>query len=241
MQSFAKKEPPAHQARVFGPEAKDRVWLVHDGDVLYVDRNGNGDLTDPGDRVAAKADHASDAADRAYQFEVGELRVGGRVHKALTVAASAISQYADSVKDLPNAKAAVAADPKARLYYVSVDLDKAGLKGLGIGARITQLAAIRDGNGVLLFADKPADAPVIHFGGPLQVTIYGDKPVLRLGRDNDLVLVVGTPGRGPGTFAMLEYEEAIPKKAFPKAEIRFPAARKNGPPIRQVVELKQRC
>ncbi len=43
---------PAYQSKqprycllVFGSEAKTRVWLVLDGDTLYVDRNGNGDLT----------------------------------------------------------------------------------------------------------------------------------------------------------------------------------------------------
>ncbi len=36
---------------LFGPEAKARVWLVLDGDKLYVDRNGNGDLTEPGECV----------------------------------------------------------------------------------------------------------------------------------------------------------------------------------------------
>src|SRR5438094_892841 len=50
---------PAYQSKapkycllVFGAEAKFRVWLVQDGDVLYVDRNGNGDLTENGKRVA---------------------------------------------------------------------------------------------------------------------------------------------------------------------------------------------
>src|SRR5262249_44609899 len=33
------------------PEAKFRVWLVIDGDTLYVDHNGNGDLTEPGEAV----------------------------------------------------------------------------------------------------------------------------------------------------------------------------------------------
>ena len=31
------------------PEAQTRVWIVQDGDTLYVDRNGNGDLTEPGE------------------------------------------------------------------------------------------------------------------------------------------------------------------------------------------------
>ena len=34
---------PQYCLLVFGPEAKIRVWLVLDGDVLYVDRKGNGD------------------------------------------------------------------------------------------------------------------------------------------------------------------------------------------------------
>jgi hypothetical protein len=49
---------PAYQTKpqycllVFGPEARLHVWVVLDGDVLYVDRNGNGDLTEPGKRIA---------------------------------------------------------------------------------------------------------------------------------------------------------------------------------------------
>src|SRR5215831_909330 len=55
------KKQPAYQGKpkygllVFGPEAKHRVWLVLDGDTLYVDKNGNGDLTDKGERVTAPA------------------------------------------------------------------------------------------------------------------------------------------------------------------------------------------
>src|SRR5215831_902468 len=50
------KEPvyqnkPKYCLLVFGPDAKTRVWLVIDGDVLYVDRNGNGDLTEKGERL----------------------------------------------------------------------------------------------------------------------------------------------------------------------------------------------
>jgi hypothetical protein len=51
------KEPvyqnkPKYCLLVFGPDAKTRIWLVVDGDVLYVDRNGNGDLTQKGKRMA---------------------------------------------------------------------------------------------------------------------------------------------------------------------------------------------
>jgi hypothetical protein len=49
---------PAYQTRspkycllVLGSEAKTRVWLILDGDALYVDRNANGDLTENAERV----------------------------------------------------------------------------------------------------------------------------------------------------------------------------------------------
>jgi hypothetical protein len=49
----AYKSKPKYCLLIFGPEAKTRVWLVLDGNVLYVDRNGNGDLTGEGKRAAA--------------------------------------------------------------------------------------------------------------------------------------------------------------------------------------------
>src|SRR5262249_43756689 len=45
---------PRYGLLVFGPEAKSRDWVVLDGDVLYVDRNCNGDLTEEGERLVIK-------------------------------------------------------------------------------------------------------------------------------------------------------------------------------------------
>src|SRR5262249_6470763 len=94
--------------------------------------------------------------------------------------------------------------------------------------------------GVLQFAATPAEAPVIHCGGPLQITFYGELPTLRVGQASDLVLVVGTPGVGPGTFAKLGYEEVTPKNAKPRAEMMIPTA-KAGHPVKEIFELKDRC
>jgi hypothetical protein len=50
---------PAYQSKtpgycllVFGPDASCRVWVVQDGDRLYVDATGTGDLTGEGKRLA---------------------------------------------------------------------------------------------------------------------------------------------------------------------------------------------
>jgi hypothetical protein len=63
----AYKSKPKYCLLVLGPEAKTRVWLVQDGNILYVYRNGNGDLTEPGEKVAAES--------------VGETYLGRRVLK----------------------------------------------------------------------------------------------------------------------------------------------------------------
>ncbi len=49
-----KTKTPTYCLLVFGAEAETRVWLVLDGDQLYVDRNANGDMTEDGEAVAGK-------------------------------------------------------------------------------------------------------------------------------------------------------------------------------------------
>lgn len=70
---------PKYCLLVFGPEAKTRIWLVQDGSKLYVDRNGNGDLTEANEQVALNT--------QEQLFEVGDIvEAGGKiVHTGLEV------------------------------------------------------------------------------------------------------------------------------------------------------------
>src|SRR5262245_2244587 len=69
------QKQPAYQGKpqycllVFGPEAKTRVWLVRDGEILYVDRNRNGDLTAKGNAVTGT--HKPNLS----EFVINELHV----------------------------------------------------------------------------------------------------------------------------------------------------------------------
>src|SRR5436305_12260830 len=83
------KKEPAYQSKspryvllAFGPEAKGRAWLVLDGDVLYVDRDGDGDLTKAGNKVAAKK---GEPRDQGLLFEAGDLTLDGKKHTQLKV------------------------------------------------------------------------------------------------------------------------------------------------------------
>jgi hypothetical protein len=80
------RKEPAYQSKspkycllVFGPEAAARVWLVLDGDTLYVDRNGNGDLTEDGERIgSAKLPPRMKSYAQLF-FDVRDLTPGGKV------------------------------------------------------------------------------------------------------------------------------------------------------------------
>jgi hypothetical protein len=237
-----RSKAPKYGLLVFGPAGKDRVWLVLDGDALYVDRNGNGDLTEPGEKVAAEKRPGSDPAEDGHSFNVGDLTVGGRTHKGLVVGFTPLKRYAGAyLSKRPDVKAALAKDPNAAAASLTVDVEVPGLKGGGIGGRATFMAGLIDLTGVLQFADRPGDAPAVWLGGPLQITFYAELPTLRVGRGTELSLVVGTPGVGPGTFAMLEYEGTIPKEAKPLAEVLLPSAKPGAPPLREKWEIKDRC
>jgi hypothetical protein len=83
---------------------------------------------------------------------------------------------------------------------------------------------IRDGQGILVPADRPQDAPIVHFDGPLGMELfsYCDNkalPLVRGERETQLAASVGTPGLGKGTFAYWVPPGDL--KVRPQAEIEF--------------------
>jgi hypothetical protein len=234
---------PAYRARpkycllVFGPEAKTRVWLVQDGDALYVDRNGNGDLTEPSKKVVAEKREG--AVDETYDFRVGDIRDGSLIHKALTVSVFKLSQTGWADAD-SRVQALLAKNRDASGYGVSIGVEMPGWKGDGIGGRVQQHPGVVDTAGVFQFADEPEQAPILHFNGPRQITLFGEHH-LTIGRESDIVLGVGTPGLGPGSTIYMDYEGVIPATAYPTVEIDYPNHRAGEPPIHERYVLKKRC
>jgi hypothetical protein len=235
------KEPvyrskPKYCLLVFGPEAKTRVWLVMDDDTLYIDRSGNGDLTEPGEKVAAEKRKDSGPDDRNFTFAAGELREGGKWHLNLFVSVGDLNHLKHA---LPEAKALLERDAHARQYNIWLEVEMPGYQGLGAGGRLVQGAGL-DTKGLLQFADRPQDAPIIHFGGPWMLSLYL-RTTLWLDRNNDLALVFGTPGLGAGTFAYVGYEGVVPDNLAPRVEIAFPPRMPGEPPVIVSYELKEQC
>jgi hypothetical protein len=195
---------PRYCLLVFGPEATNRIWLVIDGHSLYADRNGNGDITEPGKRKKA----VTWGGEEGTLFEFGAVtRLDGRkVHLRVLYGGR---------PDQPDG--------------VSVSLGGMPFQSAG-----------RDGQGLLHFADRPQDAPVIHFGGPLRI-VPNETPAFRLSAgEQEISVRLGSPGHGSGTLALLDCD-SVPADVHPVAEVAFPNRAAGGEPVKVRVVLRHRC
>ena len=110
---------PKYALLLFGPEAKLHVWIVLDGEVVYLDRHGGGNLVDPKARFAKPSDCKDieipdpDGKTRYVITSVGVFRDGDppRAHLLVSVDIKgplAYRQYCDVELRDSRPKAAVA-------------------------------------------------------------------------------------------------------------------------------------
>src|SRR5262245_43362144 len=206
------KSKPQYCLLVFGPQAKTRVWLVLDGDVLYVDRNGNGDLTAEGERTDTR-EQLGWRAGFAVEFKGGTIIDEGDIkHTDLIVRQTGFGP--------------------SLMHTVLVT----------VAGKRRQYAAI-DEQGSLHFAEKATEAPLVHFGGPLTMQLLPfPKQTLRRGsKGNDLTALIGTPGLGKRTFAMLFYDGCVPNEVHPIAEVESPPTAQGKQRATVRVSLTHRC
>ena len=193
---------PEYCLLVFDSDAHKRVWLVQDGDVLYVDRNGNGDLTDPEDRVKADSSFGN-SKDGIYKFKAGDIPDGALTHKDLRIYTVDLAFEADQDSRVHEL---LADNPNWRGHQLEIDMEIPGQHGEGVDGRVIQLVSRNDANGPLQFSLRPEQAPIICFGGPWELTFYS-KDNWHRGGIGEASLAVGTPALGPGTTAFVEYQE----------------------------------
>jgi hypothetical protein len=220
---------PKYGLLTLGRAGKTHVWLVFDSvpdplrpggneDYLYVDRNGNGDLTEEGERVAAtvlKRKIFSSIGKNGFydqtllEFPVGEIKDGeGTIYKDVKVMVQWFSG-----RDRP---CTIYASPPGR------------------GTERTEFHQ-------LVFATSPQDAPVLRFGGALTMRFaLGMTHALSLTEKFNLQGEIGSIGIGPGSFVFM-LNDAFPKALHPLAEIQWPHREAGQPPIKMSVTLDQRC
>jgi hypothetical protein len=228
------RKEPAYQSKapqyallVFGPQAKVRVWVVLDGDALYLDRNGNGDLTDPGECLAARFVHRRieerPEVEVMRNFELTGWKVDGE-------------------------EPILTCGPKVQWFYLFQLIPREDQLDVG-NARLWHERPIdlavttktgRAQRSRLRFGDSPLAAPVLHFDGPVQVAI-DDKFApfaLRRGEPSELYARLVTPGLNA---TVTTDHDDFPEDAHPVVEVEWPPARAGAEPTRTRVELTQRC
>ncbi len=199
----AYKSQPKYCLLVLGPEAKTRVWLVQDGDVLYVDRNGDGNLTEKGEAIKGRKERED-----LTSFEIGEIT-----------------------------------EPDGKTRYTQVRLamqqDRADYLSARINGKVVQFVQL------FQLADRPQDAPILHFNGPLTMDFDGIGALIDGKRDVQVYARVGTPGVGKALLGRPVFTStdctAVPEGLHPVAEIEFPNKQPGGEPIRAKVTLSKRC
>ncbi len=253
------KEPnypdkPRYCLLVFGPVAQARVWLVRAGDRLYVDKNGNGDLTELGECVQMERPSPRIFPIQSYDSPEVEIVIGGRVWGKLQLNERRLHPQFKPLDEYER-------ETWQRFQRVEggietiITVSELSPSPRGqekpFAAHVRQAAAW-DATGQLAFAASPKDAPIVHFDGPLTLRIADIKPPQweKTDKPFDFQIDLGTPGLGKGTFAALDYShtdpkghvaDVVPQDVYPVADIEFPAKTRGGQPVRARWVLKQRC
>ncbi len=211
------KEPayrttPRYCLLVFGEQADTKIWIVDDGERIFVDRNANGDLTEAGEMIEPSKreefqtiEDGKPAPYRTYVFTVGTLTPARKpeVHTDFTLTRFKIGN-------------------KPTEYVIK----------LKVNGKVQQFAGWDP-----IFAESREKAPVIHFGGPLITRPVRYHEISLSSKQPELHLCFGTRGVGDGSFAFLGYE-AVPKEIQPVAEIQWPGT---GAGLITKVPMTSRC
>src|SRR6266404_1299506 len=153
----AYKTKPKYCLVVFGPEARKKMWFVLDGDVLYVDKNRNGDLTEKGEALSCIEQPLPRTSDPAYPlqacrfFSVGDIAAGGQTYTQVEIVHTMLKKEFEAKTDFGK--------EMARLLKQNPGLTRLGVQAMRNGKVRIQAVAYA--------TDSPEQAPIVHLDGPL--------------------------------------------------------------------------
>jgi hypothetical protein len=246
----AYRSTPRYCLLVFGPRAEHRVWLILDGDSLYVDRDGNGDLTEKGKQVAVEKWEATSKPHPAYSQEkrtrADNLRLGGLTHTDLIVVQTQYRRkIGPSVKDANDWQASVddiwrqTGDGITCMVYLDLDPRCYPFFKAKKNDKLRHCSSAEWKGGYLAFGRSPREAPVLHFGGPLTFRV-AQTEFRRAGTPDKLIANLGTVGLGRGAFVEMNYD-LVPDDLDPVIEVEFPAGKRGASPLVKQFVLDDRC
>ena len=223
---------PRYALLVFGSRAEHRSWLVVDGDnVAYIDRNGDGDLTDPGERIDVDQT-ASDA-----------IRLGG--------SGSHTKMHVLPLGEVAGTKLVLHFWVRNREFVPESSFEKYVFEQRQKhDYENASLYRIVDGGGAqipVLLMKSRQDAQISHLNGPLTFQLkWNDRQSLNPRGPVVFDVHIGThglPAKGVEffePFSSLAVAE-IPQNVHPVAFFRFVPKSGDRPVARKTVDLDERC
>ena len=212
---------------VLGAKAEVRVWVVIDGDVLYLDRNGNGDLTEPGERFELEVTHFTK-----------EIRDDAKTLKSIML--SDPKQRPDQAKD---DQPILSCEPRVTWFHVFHLVPREGSYQEKRWTKDSfDLTIFANGCNEFAraeFGDSPEEAALIAFMGRRTFKLDQDEqPILRRGQDNSLTVAIYCEGFRSKTVIDHNF---VPESIHPVVEIECLSSDPHRPPIRVRAELTERC
>lgn len=215
-----RKEPkyqgkPKYALLVFGPEVKVRVWVVEDGDTLYVDCNGDGDLTSKDERFTREFPNST-RWNWNCNIEIHDP------DKRTRYLITSIGTYAEN--DKPDAEQHLMAnvDIKGRIDYRQYCDAKLGAS--------PDKADVAHYHGPLMIEPKRSFWKLTPELSHLPI---GDSP-------GDINALVGTMDAERGCWVVVRSED-LPKELHPVVEVEYPASKAGDSSIKKRYPLKERC
>lgn len=214
---------PRYALFVFDLAGKHRVWMVADKsrkdapyhDVLYVDLDGDGDLTEAGERFTGALDERAAAAGMAMTIRVGDIRVPGT--------------------DLVHTKFLVSTAPKKDRSGFWFRMQWAGKHEMSGGYGAT-------GIDTTSWGAAAASAPIFRPCpvGPLSFATWGDRDIeLRPGQATKVNVIVGNAGSGPDTLAVVD--EHFVDLERDELTVTVIASDRDGKPVRETSRIREHC
>lgn len=245
----AYRDKPRYCLLVFGAEAKIRVWIVEDGRTLYVDRNANGDLTDDGPPLPPhKVDERNPGDWDEYLLDEIKPATGPAQTKFRLMRWNYNEKedsYGLSVNFHDDRRPAQTGADRPAGKPSAAPASGSPPGTTGAGATITAPQVQDDGIKMYagwfgkLWADAPAKASILHFGGPLEPRLLREKEFTIDSGVRRLSVCLMTPGLGDaGPTRLSEY--AIPTTTPIHVRIEWPVAA-GSPPLVTTHKLGEHC
>jgi hypothetical protein len=213
------KEPsyddsPRYLLLALGQESPTMVWVVEDGRKLYVDKNGNRDLTDDGPPIepaeVREFNSGPDGASKSWDFDY----------------------HLDEFN--PSNGPAQSEFQLRRWNY-----ENAGQDSYGLSLTLDRKTPMYAGWFGSFWGSSPSEASIIHFGAPLTPKMLRYKNLQLRSGLRRLSIGFMAPGLGEASESRLNID-AVAADVVPVLEIEWPKSG-GGPPLRTSHQLDQRC